>query len=431
MQPLLLIRKIGKADIVKVFSLTAISTLVRMLTGLISVKVVASIIGPLGVALLGQLNNFSSMVLTLSSGGINNGITKYIAEYKEDNDKMTTFLSTALRITIICSLFTGLLIILFNSFLSRVIMLSPDYNYVFVIFGFTILFYALNMMLVSIINGLKEFRKYVKISIAGSIIGLFFTLVFVFTLGLPGALISAVTFQSVLFFVTLWMVRKLPWFNWSFFREKLNIEVSKKYSRYTLMTIVTAATLPVSQILLRGYVISYISPIEAGWWEAMNRISGMYLMVITSSFSVYYLPRLSELSNNVELRHEIFKAYKVIIPMLIIGFTLIYVLRFFIIRVLFTPEFFPMEKLFIWQLLGDFFKILSWLLAFLMVAKSMTKAFVSTEIIFALTFVGMGFLFMHWNAVIGITQAYFINSVFYLLYMIFLFRKLLINKIFY
>ena len=70
-------------DIVRVFSFTAVATLVKMLTGLISVKVVASIIGPAGVALVGQLNNFTSIAMTVSSGGINSGITKYIAEYKE------------------------------------------------------------------------------------------------------------------------------------------------------------------------------------------------------------------------------------------------------------------------------------------------------------------------------------------------------------
>lgn len=71
---------------------------------------------------------------------------------------------------------------------------------------------------------------------------------------------------------------------------------------YTLMALTTAATVPVSQMLLRGYVISEISPVEAGWWEGMNRISHMYLMVITSSFSVYYLPRLSELKDSVEIK---------------------------------------------------------------------------------------------------------------------------------
>lgn len=420
-----LCKRAVKADIIKVFSFTALATLVKMLTGLVSVKVVALIIGPSGVALVGQLNNFASIAMSLASGGINTGITKYVAEYKGDSDTIKSFLSTALRITVIFSLATGLLMILFHPFLSSYIMLSPDYGYVFIIFGFTILLYALNMMLISIVNGFKEFRKYVKINIVGSVIGLVFTLLLVLTLRLKGALVSAVTYQSVMFFVTLWMIRKLPWVSWNFFRERFSKIITKKYFNYTLMAMATASTLPVSQMLLRGYVITQISLVEAGWWEAMNRLSNMYLMIITTSFSVYYFPRVSELTGKRELRHEIGKAYKVIVPILLIGFTLIYLLRMVIIQVLFTPEFYPMEKLFVWQLLGDFFKICSWILSILLVAKSMTKAFVATEIIFAFTFVGLGFLFMQSDGVVGITQGYLVNYILYNLCMIYLLRDVL------
>ena len=87
-----------------------------------------------------------------------------------------------------------------------------------------------------------------------------------------------------------------------------------------------------------------------------------------------------------------------------------------------------MENLFIWQLLGDFFKICSWLLAFLMVAKSMTKTFIATEIIFALIFVGLGFLFMHWSGVLGITQGYLVSYILYMICMVIYFKNLLMGK---
>lgn len=423
-----LFKRASKADIVKVFSLTSVSTLVKMLTGFVSVKVVASIIGPAGVALVGQLNNFATIAMSLSSGGINNGITKYISEFKNDEGKVRTYLSTALRITVICSLCVGVAMIVLNRLLSQLILQTEEYWYVFLIFGFTILLYALNLMLLSIVNGFKEFKKYVKINIANSVVGLCFTLVFVLTLGLPGALVSAVTYQSVMLFITMWMVRKSSWAAWSNFKERLNRLASKQYFKYTLMTLTTAATLPISQLLLRSYVISEISPIEAGWWEAMNRLSNMYLMVITTSFTVYYMPRLSELSDKYELRREIFKAYKLIVPILIVGFALIYLFRHLIIRILFSPEFLPMENLFIWQLIGDFFKICSWLLAFIMVAKAMSKAYIATEIIFALLYIAFGFVFIRMNGVVGITQAYLLNFVMYMICMIILFRGIIFKR---
>lgn len=404
------------------------STLVKMLTGFISVKMVALIIGPSGIALLGQLSNFSSIIMTVACGGINTGVTKYIAEYKESDATIKKLLSTAIRITLWCSFACGILMVIFHNTLSNLIMRNSEFGYVFVYFGLTIFLYALNMLLSSILDGYKEFKKYVAVNIVGSIVGLVFTLAFVFLFGLKGALISAVTFQSVMFFISLWMVRKLPWLNKSYFTVKFDKVIARKYFRYTLMTLATAATVPVSQLLLRGYVISNISSVEAGWWEAMNRISNMYLMVITTSFSVYYLPRLSEIKDKIELRNEIFKAYKIIVPVLLLGFIAVYFSRFIVIRVLFTKEFLSMENLFIWQLIGDFFKICSWLLAYLMIAKAMTRIYITTEIIFSLLFVFLGFVFMKINGVVGLTQALTINYVLYFICMLIVFRKLIFER---
>lgn len=422
------VKRVAQTDIVKVFSFTSLSTLVKMATGLISVKIVAAIIGPAGVALVGQLQNFATVIMSLASGGINNGIVKYVSEFKTNTQKISVYIAVALKITIICSLITGVAMILFHRALSLWIMLSPEYGYIFIIFGFTVLLYALNSMFISVINGFKEFKKYVKINIANSIVGLIFTIILVITLGLHGALISAVTYQSIMFFITLLMIRDMPLPTRQALKEQFDRVIASQYFRYSLMALTSAAVVPVSQMLLRTYVITHISPVEAGWWEGMNRISNMYLMVITSSFGVYYLPRLSELSDSRALKHEIFKAYKVIVPMMLAGFGLIYFMRYVVIRVLYTADFMPMANLFIWQLAGDFFKICSWLLAFLMIAKSMTKTFITTEVVFSLMYVGLGLAFVRYSGnVVGLNQAYLINYIIYTLCMCVMFRKIIIS----
>ena len=100
----LMFHRIMGIDIVKVFSLNAISTLIRMLAGMISVKVIAVIIGPIGIALLGQLGNFNAILFGLANGGINTGITKYVSQFKNDERLVKKYLSNALRITLICTI---------------------------------------------------------------------------------------------------------------------------------------------------------------------------------------------------------------------------------------------------------------------------------------------------------------------------------------
>ena len=415
-------------DIVKVFSLNAMATFVRMLAGMISVKIVALIIGPAGIALLGQLNNFNTILLGLANGGISSGITKYVAEYKEDENLIKKYLSNALRITLICSVIVAIVLIVGCKQLSELILLSDEYYYVFIVFGLTIVLYSLNGLLISVLNGYKQFKKYVEINVAGTLLGLAYSICLVYFWGLPGALINAVTFQSIVFFATLWMCRKQTWLKKDYFKEKFDHVVTKQYFGYSLMTLTTLALLPVSQLILRGYVISEISATDAGIWEGMNRISNMYLSVITSAFSIYYLPRLSEIVENKVLRKEIFKCYKFVTPLLFLIGISIYVARDFIIWLLFTPDFLPMKKLFVWQLFGDLFKICSWLLAYIMVAKAQTRMFITTEIVFDLSYLFLCFICMKYNGVVGLTQGYLITYILYMIAMCILFRKVLITR---
>lgn len=419
------IKKVLKVDIVKVFSLNAMATFVRMLAGLISVKVIAVIIGPVGVALLGQLRNFETIVIGLANGGINNGITKYVSEYKEDEHETKLYISNALKITLFCTAIVAAILIFCSGYLSQLILLSKDYTYVFIIFGFTIILYTLNTLLVSVINGYKQFKKYVQINICGTIFGLLYSVALVFIWELPGALINAVTYQSVVFFITLWMCRKMPWLDKSYFLARYDKEIVKKYLGYSLMTLTTLILVPASRMILRGYVMAEISATDAGIWEGMNSISNMFLNVIISSLTVYYLPRLAELQSPNELHNEIFRCYKFIIPVLLLIGTAIFFLRDFIIWLLYTPEFSSMKELFSWQLIGDFFKMCSWLLAYIMVAKAKTKAYIATEVIFTLLYLVLAFVLLKLNGIVGLVQGYLINYIVYMITMYIMFRSVI------
>jgi PST family polysaccharide transporter len=420
------LKRILAKDIVKVFSLNAGATLVRMLTGFVSVKIVAVLIGPAGIALLGQLNNFSSIFLTASTGGINNGVTKYIAENQCSQQKINIYLRTALWITLSLSAVCGLVLLTGSGYFARLILKDTGYQGVIIVFGITIVLYALNGLLVSILNGYKQFTKYVRVNIAGSIVSLLFSAGLAYFFGVYGALLAAVTYQSVVLVVTVILCSRCDWFKKVNFFGPFSRQAGKRLSHYSVMSLVSAATVPVSQLIVRSYMLHHTSLADAGIWEGMNRISAMYLMVITTSLSVYYLPRLSELKTRDALRKEIRSVYKLLVPVLLSATILIYVFRHAIVSILFDVNFADMQRLFAFQLIGDFLKMTSWILAFQMLAKSMTVLYVTTEITFSLSFVLLAMLFINKYGNTGATIAYAINYLGYLMLMMLVFRKMII-----
>lgn len=424
------IHRATKLDIIKVFSFTSVSTLVKMLAGFISVKVVAVIIGPAGIALLGQLNNFSAIVMSIATGGISTGVTKYIAEYKDDAVITREYIGTAVKITLFFSVLCGLFLVFGAKLLSLRILLDSKYSFVFIIFGVTLVFYAFNTLLFAILNGYKQFNLYVKISIISSIVGLLLSLVLVIPFGINGALLNAVTSQSLVFIAAFFMAKRanLVCISFDTVWSKFDKVKAIHYSRFSLMTLVSAFTVPVSQLIIRSFIIRQFSMQDAGNWEGISRLSGMYLLIITSSFGVYYLPKLSEISDCDILKGEIKTAYKVIIPCLIVGLTGIYFGRFIIIKLLFSSEFLEMSDLFLWQVIGDFLKISSWLIAYLMPAKAMTKLFVLTEIGFTIFYVSMAFLFSNMIGLQGIVLGYTVNYAAYFIFIWAFIYKRLRNK---
>ena len=415
-------------NFLKTSMLSAISTIIKLASGLVINKVIAITIGPAGIAIIGQFQNFLGIITTLGKGAINSGVTKYVAEYNEsDKQKLNDVISASLIITTMSSVVLGAIIFLGSTYFSIWILKTKEYTLVFKMLGILLIFITLNTLLLSIINGLKKIKLFILINVISSLLSLAITSFLTINYEVFGALIATVIIQALILLVTFSIALKKLDFNFRFNR-KVNIVHYQKLFSFSLMAIVSVISVSGTQILIRNHLIDTLSIKDAGYWQSVWMISSMYLMVLTTAFSTYYLPKLSELKEAIELRKEILSGYKIILPFVFITALLIYLLRDFIIYLLFTPEFSEMSSLFLFQMIGDFFKMASWTLAFLMIAKAMTKTFILTEIFFALSFYGSTVWLTHINGLIGVTQAYALSYFLYLLLMLVLFSKILFTN---
>lgn len=408
--------------LIKTSILSAISTVIKMIAGFAINKVIAVYAGPSGLAFIGQLQNFISISTTLSNGAISNGVVKYTAEYVDIEKKQKLF-STAIKISIFSAIIVAVSIFLFADKISMKLFNSLSYTNILYTFSVTIVFYSLNTLFLSILNGQKEIRKYVFSNISNSVFALVLVVVLTLNFGLEGALYALVLNQSLVFFVTFFFIIKSDWFQLNYFNQNFSFDEVKKLSHFSLMSIVSILSAMGSVLFIRYYIATHLSWEQAGYWQGIMYISDTYLMVITMTLSIYYLPRLSEITDNSELKSEILSGYKVIIPIVIFLGFLVFVLKSILIDILFTKEFYPMLELFKWQLIGDVIKITAWLLAYVMLAKAMTKIFIFTEVIFSVMFIILSILFVNAYGLIGVTYAFSLNYLIYLLTMIYIFKR--------
>lgn len=414
-------------NLLKASLYSSCSTAVRLASALIVVKVIAVYVGPEGLGKMGQFMSLMTIMSVLAGGGIGNGIIKYVAEYRASENELKRLLSTGVFYTLVCSLVMAMVGILFRTEIAVFLLGSKEYIDVVLILAIGQLFVAGNNFLVAIVNGYKDVKLLTSLNISGTLVGLLILVLLIKSYHLYGGLVGLVLMQAVLVFVTLAYVWRANWFQLHYFRLNFDKTEILRLAKFSLMAITTALVNPLAQIIIRDHTQHVLSWADVGYWQGVTRISDVYLLFITSTLTVYYLPRLAEINNRAELRQEITKAYKLVLPAVMLIAIIIYLSRNIIINVVFSSDFMPIEKLFMFQLLGDVLKIGSWLLSFLMLAKAMTRMYITTEILFNISLIAMSWIFLDYFGLVGLTYAFALNCLIYWITMGVIFKKIFFN----
>ncbi len=399
-------------NLLKTSIYTSSSTIMTFISGFIVTKVVASKIGPEGMAYYGQFLNITSVLSTLATGAISAGVVKYVSQYFDDKNKQQNVINTSLIIVIVASFLISIFTMSCSGVFSSWAFKGQNFWVVFFVYGLCIMAVSMNLISNSILNGLNKIRQLTLVSISSSFLGMLSILLSSYYLGLEGVLMSSSFTGIAMLLINIWMLNKLG-ITWKPNFKVVDRLIFMQLFKYSFMAIITGFVVPFMQIMVRNKITNTVSLQGAGYWQATTRISDYYLSFITSVLSVYYLPKLSALKKKEDIKKEIISGYKLILPIVgLLSFS-IWLSRDLIIQVVFSKEFYGMKNLFTFQLIGDFLKIGSWLLAFVMIAKAMIYTYIVTEILFAINYVLISYFLVSKFGTIGATYAFAIN---YLLY---------------
>jgi PST family polysaccharide transporter len=420
-------KNIFSSQLFKITSLNSLSVLIKVGIGVITSKVLAVFIGPSGMALVGNLRNFLTSVESVSTLGFQNGIVKYVAENDKTTLEFKKIFSTLFFTLLVVTITISSVLYLFANYWNQVVFgNSLGYSYVFRVLAIVLPLYVASLYLVSIINGFGRFKKVIYINIWGNVIGFLVTLFFVWKWIVLGALLAIIITPSLLFFVTLYFISKEIYIKEAISFAFFDFKIIKNLSHYFLMTMVSGILGSIVFLAIRNHVIAVVGLREAGFWEAITRISTYYLLFVNTLLTVYYYPKLVIAKTRNETKLVFWSFYKQVLPLFVLGLTLIYIFRIFAIETLLTKEFEPVSDLFFWQLVGDFLKVASWILGLQFFAKKMTKAFILTEILSLVILYFSSFYFVSIFKTEGVVIAHAFTYFMYLLVLGIYFRKILV-----
>lgn len=414
-------------NFIKTSFYSGISTAISLVAKLITNKVVAVYLSTDGMYLLGQLKDFLNITNIFSNFGTANGTIKYTAEYKDDQAALKSILGTSFKVHLYFSIVVFLILLFFNKQISIYLFGDDIYKTFLIILGFSIVSISIQSLFLSILNGLKKVKLYVLINVIATIIGALILVGLIIKYNIEGALYAFAINQFLAFLVTLIILFIYKPFKLPLLFTTINIESFKKLSQFSLMALIAPICLISATFFVRNFLKTEFDQNHAGSWEGMWRISAMYLLFLTTTFKFYLIPTFSSLTGS-ELRNEVFKVWKFMLPVILLITLTIYFLRDFMINTLLDEKFFLISVLIGYQLLGDTIRINSWVLGNILISKAKTKAFIFFQIEWALVFSLLSYILVNQYGYVGVAMAYFGSYLIHFILMNIYFRKLLWAK---
>jgi PST family polysaccharide transporter len=379
------------------------------------------------MALVGNFRNFLTSVESISTLGFQNGIVKYVTENKNDKYQLNKIFSTLFFTLVGLSVLLGCILFLFaNKWNTIVFGDNLHYSFIFKALAVALPWYISSIFLIAIINGLGKFKQVIYINIYGNIIGLLVTIFLIVNLKTFGALLSIIITPSLLFLVTFYIFSKSFSLVNSIKLQFFDFGIIKNLSHYFIMVLASGIFGSIVFLAIRNYIIAHIGLKEAGFCETMSRFSTYYMLFVNTLLTLYYYPQLVLANSTNETRAIFLDFFKYVLSLFGLGLIVIYFLRLYIIRILFSQQFEPVADLFLWQLIGDFLKAASWILGLQFFAKKMTKAFIVTEVLSLTTLYFSSIYLVNNYKMEGVVMAHAFTYFLYLLVLAIYFRKSLV-----
>lgn len=393
--------------------LFAASTLSRLLAGLIVVKIIAVYIGPSGLGQLGQFMSLIGIITILAGGGIGTGIVKYVAEFKHNDAELRSYISAASLVTITASLLVGAFLLLAAPSISQLFLKTQSYAAVIRVLAVMQFLIAGSNFLMGLVNGHQRVNAFAIINVASVIVGAVGMAFMSRSYGVAGAMYGLMWMPACSLFLLLPWYRFGLKFEWNRLLPAWHPEKLKRYMGYTAMLLVTALTMQMSQVAVRNIIEMREGWINVGYWQAATKISDAYLQFITVVLANYFLPKLAELKTSKEIGKAVAAAYRLALPVLLVLTLSIFLLREQLIPIVFSKAFLPMKAFIPGQLIGDFFKVGAYIVAYVGVARANAKLYIAAELLQASLMISLSYLMVGRFGAVGATYAYSLTYIIY------------------
>lgn len=356
------------------------ASVINILVGVVKVKVLALLLGPAGIGIMGLYQNTMAMAATLFGCGLEGSGVRQIATAQEDK-QLLALMRRALEWASVLLGATGMLLLwLVREPLSQWVFHDTTHATQIGWLGLGVFLSLLVSSQMALLQGLRRIDSVAKVNVFGAVLGASAGVVLVYLLGESGLHWFVIVAPATSLVFSLWYASRMPQekltYNWQSLRQQWQV----MFSLGIPLMIAGLLTL-ITQLVARSWVIGDLGLHAVGYFQAAWSISVTYIGFVLAAMAVDYLPRLTGAMPDHE-RASTLVNEQTEMALLMAGPVLLAMMTLapWLIELLYADSFAPAAEILRWHVMGDLFKVIGWPMGFVVLAMGRGDLFIATQL---------------------------------------------------
>jgi len=349
-------------------------------------KLVAIWFGPAGLAIVGQFQNLFFLQQSATGGAVQNGVIQGVAHADSNEEEQKVVIESGAAITMALTILFSLLWV-FGSVWIREHWLEENFPpLVYYFLPISLIFSSVFFLVSGYFSALKNYSINATINILQSVATVLFFAVFGKIWGIYGACFGL-------------LLGQIPAVIWGFryFKKKLSVSISLRWPQkkengmwnFALLALYSAIATQLNQLLIRTHLTTEFSEVQAGYWEALQRISNLWVPVVSVLFTSLFLPRLTQRKLRGEFLKDTFLTVLAAGGLVFLFAVSVFAVKDWLLQWLFSEEFSSAKHMIGLHLLGDVLKAMTWSFAYALLSRKKSIALLVIDLLFNVLYYGL------------------------------------------
>jgi O-antigen/teichoic acid export membrane protein len=391
-------------------AITGGASIISMVIGIINVKVIAVLLGPVGVGLVGLYQNIVGVASTIAGCGLSRSGVRQLAATNGEAETLAIVRRALWLGNLLLGIFGMACLWLLRDPIAQLVFGTIEHSSSVGWLSLSVFFTLVTGSQTALLQGLRRIGDIAQVTVSSSIAASVVGVTAVYMLKEDGVIWFIVIAPAVSILSASYFAARLPRlhlpYEWSTIQQQwlVMLKIGLPLMAATLVTLIT-------QLIVRSMILKDIGLDASGYFQAAWSVSMTYIGFVLGAMTTDYFPRLTESIGNREqakrlVNEQAEMALLFAGPLIILMITL----APWLIRLLYSDGFEPAADILRWQALGDILKVASFPMGFILAATGRSNLTFLAEACWSITYIsfvsigmpifgvissGVGFLFAY------------------------------------